>query len=151
MINKKDLLIISNLRNDARMSLTKMSRKIHVPVSTIFDRLKLNDIILRHTALIDFSKLGYKVRSHIAFKVDREDKEALRDYLLKHEACNSVLKINNGYDFMVEGVFKEIRDMEDFLEKIEEKFRIIEKTTFYIIEDLKKEAFMSNPELSVAE
>jgi len=151
MTNKKDLLIIANLRNDARMSLTKMSKSIHIPISTIFDRLKMNDIIVKHTSLIDFAKLGYKVRAQIAFKVGREDKEALRECLMKHESCNSVLKINNGYDFMIEGIFKEIKEMEDFLEQLEQKFKILEKTCFYIIEDLKKEAFMSNPELVFAE
>ena len=151
MINKKDLLIITNLRNNARMPLTKMSRTTHIPVSTIFDRLKINDIIVRHTTLLDFSKLGYKVRAQIAFKVDRDDKEALRECLMKHQSCNSVLKINNGYDFMIEGIFKELNEMEDFLEQLEQKFKILEKTTFYIIEDLKKEAFMSNPDLVIAE
>jgi DNA-binding Lrp family transcriptional regulator len=151
MTSKKDLLIITNLRNNARMPLTKMSKNTHIPVSTIFDRLKVNDIIVKHTSLIDFAKLGYKVRAQIAFKVDIEDKEALREFFMKSEVCNSVLKINNGYDFMIEGVFREIKEMEDFLENLDQKFRIIEKTTFYIIEDLKKEAFMSNPNLILAE
>jgi DNA-binding Lrp family transcriptional regulator len=151
MTNKKDLLIIANLRNNARMPLTKLSKNTHIPVSTIFDRLKINDIIVKHTSLIDFAKLGYKVRAQIAFKVDIEDKETLKEHLMKHGSCNSVLKINNGYDFMIEGVFREIKEMEDFLEELEQKFKILEKTTFYIIEDLKKEAFMSNPDLVIAE
>ena len=72
MINKKDILIISNLRIDARMPLTKMSRKTNIPVSTIFDRLKINEngLIKKHTCILNFSKLGYNVRANIAFKVN---------------------------------------------------------------------------------
>ena len=149
MINKKDILIISNLRINARMPLTKMSRKINIPVSTIFDRLKINEngLIKKHTCLLNFSKLGYNVRANIAFKVEADDREGLKEYLLKHESANSVYKINNGFDFMIEGIFREIREMEDFIEDLEKRFRILDKKSFYIIEDLKREEFLSKTQI----
>lgn len=149
MMNKKDILIISNLRIDARMPLTKMSRRTNIPVSTIFDRLKINEngLIKKHTCILDFSKLGYNVRANIAFKVETKDRESLKEYLLKHESANSVYKINNGFDFMIEGVFREIREMEDFIEDLEKRFRILDKRSFYIIEDLKREEFLSKPQI----
>ena len=148
-MNKKDLKIIANLRQNARMPLTKMSRLTHIPVSTIFDRLKLNEdsLIVKHTSLLDFNKLGYNTRANITLKVDREDKEALKEFLIKHQSVNSVYKINNGFDFMIEGVFKQIKEMEDFLDNLEQKFKIQDKKSFFIIEDLKREAFMSNADL----
>jgi DNA-binding Lrp family transcriptional regulator len=148
-MNKKDLKIIAHLRQNARMPLTKMSRKTQIPVSTIFDRLKLNEnnLIKKHTSLLDFSKLGYNTRANITLKVDREDKEALKEFLIKHQSVNSVYKINNGFDFMVEGVFKQIKDMEEFIEALEQRFKIIDTKSFFIIEDLKREAFMSNVNL----
>ena len=48
---------------------------------------------------------------------------------------------------MVEMVFREIREMEDFLEKIEDRFKIKAKQVFYVIEDLKREEFLAEPEL----
>ena len=39
-MNTKDMKMIAHLRQDARMPLTKMSRRTGIPVSTIFDRLK---------------------------------------------------------------------------------------------------------------
>ncbi|MBT7902859.1 Lrp/AsnC family transcriptional regulator [Candidatus Woesearchaeota archaeon] len=148
-MNKKDLQILCHLRNDARMPLTKMSKKTRIPVSTIFDRLKVSEkeLITKHTSLIDFSQLGYHARVNIALKVDREHKISVKDYLLGHESTNSVYKINNGFDFMVEGVFKHINHMEQFIDDLESKFNIEEKKFFFIIEDLKREAFMSNPNL----
>ena len=148
-MNQKDLKIIAYLRNNARMPLTKMSRKTQIPVSTIFDRLKINEnnLIIKHTSLLDFAKLGYNTRANIMLRVEREDKEALKEHLIKNQSINSVYKVNNGFDFMAEGIFKQIKDLEEFLDDIENKFKIKEKKSFFIIEDLKRESFMSNPNI----
>lgn len=146
-MNKKDIMIISNLRNNARMPLTMMSKKTCIPVSTLFDRLKANEdsYIVKHTSLLDFQKLGYNTRANIALKADREDKDLLKSYLIKNCSVNSVYRINNGYDYMVEAVFREMRDLEEFLDDLDKRFRITDKKSFFIIEDIKRESFMSDP------
>jgi DNA-binding Lrp family transcriptional regulator len=126
-----------------------MSRKTGIPVSTIFDRLKFHEegLITKHTSLLNFAKLGYNTRANISLKVNREDKEALMEFLSKHEAVNSLYKINNGFDFMLEGIFRQINDMEAFLDMLEQRFKIEGKQYYFIIEDLKRESFMANPNL----
>jgi len=148
-MKSKDLLILANLRKDARMSLTNMSKKTSVPISTIYDRLKIfnKDFVKKHTTLVDFSKLGYHTRANIALKVNKEHREAIKEYLLKHQNVNSLYKINSGFDYLIEGVFIHIKDLDEFLEKLEIKFDIEDKQTYYIVNDLKKEEFMSNPDL----
>lgn len=146
-MKKTDLLIISSLRQNAREKLTNMSKKTRIPVSTLFDKIKGYEtgIIRKHTALIDFSRLGYNTRVNIILKVNKKDRESVRAFLMKHSSVNSAFKINNGYDFLVEAVFRNIKDVEDFVELMEEKFSIKTKQVFYVIDDLKKEAFLSNP------
>lgn len=146
-MKKTDLLIISSLRQNAREKLTEMSKKTRIPVSTIFDRIKTHEIniIKKHTALVDFSKLGYNTRANIILKVKKEDRNDIKEFLMKHSSINSAFKINNGYDFMIEAVFRNIKEVEDFIELLEEKFKIKAKQVFYVIDDLKKEAFLSNP------
>jgi DNA-binding Lrp family transcriptional regulator len=148
-MNQKDMKILSYLRNDARMPLTKMSKKTAIPVSTLFDRLKANEekVIVKHTCLLDFTKLGYNSRANITLKVDKEDKDKLKEYLVRHHSVNSVYKINNGYDFMIEGIFRQIKDMELFLDDLDNRFKITDKKAFFIIEDLKRESFLSDPDL----
>jgi len=152
-MDEKDIQIITQLRQDARMPLTLMSRKTRIPISTIFDRLKVNQggLILRHTCLLDFAKLGYSVRANIILKVDKDDRETVRDFLVKYHTINSVYRINNGFDFMVEAVFKEIKEMEDFVAMLEKKFSIKDSKSFFIVEDLKREQFMSDPNLVFGE
>jgi len=150
-INPKDVKIIAFLRTNARMPLTIMSKKTNIPVSTLFDKLKSNEgrYVIKHTSLLDFQKLGYMTRANITIKVDREDKDNLREYLVRNANINSVFRINNGYDFMVEAVFRQLRDLEEFLDDLDKSFKITDKKSFFIIEDLKRESFMSDPELPV--
>ncbi len=149
MLQKKDMLILSSLRQDARMSLTRMSKRTSIPISTIFDRLRLHEktVIKKHTSLIDFEKLGFSTRANVCLKASKHKRDELRDYLVKHQNINTVLKINNGYDFLIEVIFRSIKDLEEFLEHIEERFEVSERKVFYLIEDIKKEGFMTQAEL----
>ncbi|AJF61977.1 TPA: Lrp/AsnC family transcriptional regulator [Candidatus Woesearchaeota archaeon] len=148
-MKSKDYRIISHLRKNARVPLTKLSRETSIPVSTIFDRIKANEenIIVRHTTLIDFSTLGFHTRAHILVKVSREFRAEAGNYLQKHPNINSVFRINNGFDYMFEAVFRSIVELEGFIEKLDQKFKIEEKETYYIVEDIKKEEFMAEPDL----
>lgn len=145
-INKKDLTIMQNLRKNARVSLTRMSKETGIPVSTIFDRIKSQEgkLISKYTSLLDFEKLGYSTRAKLCIKVEREDKDELKEYLTRHQAVNSLFRINNGFDFMVEVVFRQIMDLEEFKDKLEDRFRIQECQSYYIIEDLKREEFLTD-------
>ena len=149
MIKKKDLVIIGYLRQNARMKLTSMSRKAKLPVSTIFDRIKMNEqgLITKHTSLIDFSVLGFTTRANIMLRVERTDKQGLREFLETHHHVNSLYKINNGFDYLVEAVFRNLNDLEDFLEVLEEKFTLKSKEVHYIIQDIKREGFLADPSL----
>lgn len=147
-MNKKDLLVLSNLRQNARETLTRMSRKTGIPVSTLFDKIKLrmNGIIMKHTCLIDFTKLGYKTRANILIRVKKEQREVFKDYVLKENSINSAYKVNNGYDLLLEGIFRDIEDIESFFERLEKDFDIEAKEVYYVINEIKKEEFLSKPE-----
>ncbi len=147
-MNKKDFIVMAHLRRNARETLTRMSKKTNIPVSTIYDKLKMHEgnIITKHTCLIDFNMLGFSTRANIIIKVDRNERETILAYLLKNQHINSIYKISNGYDFLIETVFKNVKDLEDFLDSLELKFKIKDKQVYYIIEDLKREAFLSDPE-----
>lgn len=143
-IKKNDLAIITNLRTNARETLTNMSRRTRIPVSTIFDRIKVQEdsLIKKHTTLLNFEKLGFISRAFVIFGVEKENREGLKEFLLACPNINSVLKINNGFNFMVEFVFRNMVDVENCVEDIEERFDVKHKKVHYIIEDLKREGFL---------
>jgi DNA-binding Lrp family transcriptional regulator len=150
MITKKDIQLMCYLRQDARMKLTALSRRTAIPVSTIFDKLRNYDkgVIIKSVPLIDFPKLGFHTKTHIMLKASKKDKDELREYLKNSFNINSLYKINNGYDYLVECIFRNIKETEDFLEALEDKFCIKSKVVHYIIDDLKRECFMSDPNLA---
>lgn len=147
MFKKKDLVLTAHLRQDARMPLTRLSRKTGIPVSTIFDRLKANDLVIKHTALLDFGKVGYAARAYILLRTKKEEKENLRLFLLKSFYVNSLYKVNNGFDFLAECVFRDVREVEEFIDTVDGRFSIKTKEIHYIIDDIKREDFLSHPEL----
>ncbi|MGB9748921.1 MAG: Lrp/AsnC family transcriptional regulator [Candidatus Woesearchaeota archaeon] len=146
-ITKKDLMIITELRRNARETLTRLSRKTRIPISTIFDRLKLQEgeLIKKHCALIDFQKIGFSIRANILIKVPVEQRNRLVEHLQKELHINTVLRINNGYDFLVEALFRTLKEAEGFVNKLEEEYKIEDKKVFYVIDEIKREEFLSSP------
>ncbi len=145
MLKPKEQKILSCLRNNARERLTDISKATGVPVSTIHDKLKSSyeGVITKMTAILDLRKLGYTARACIILKAGRQDRDGLQVFLEDSPAVNNLFKINNGYDFMIEGVFKNLQDLEDFNEELEDKFKIESRQVYYIIEDIRREVFLS--------
>jgi len=144
--SKKDLALISFLRQNSRVSLTNLSRKTKIPVSTLFDRLRAHEkgLIRKHTSIVNFDQLGFQARASILVQIDREEKHEFIDFMLKHPNINSAYKINNGFDYQIETIFRDLNELETFMDQMEDRFAITEKKVYYIIDELKKEQFMDN-------
>ena len=70
---ERDLLILSYLRQNARIKLTDLSKVSRIPVSTLFDRivdLKINGTIKRLTSLVKFESFGYRGKAIIVPLID---------------------------------------------------------------------------------
>ncbi len=147
-MDKKGILLLSIFRKSARKNLTKISRATGIPVSTIHEKLKRyeQDIIKKHTALIDFSKLGFDLRVNLILKVAIQNRGRLKEFLEKNQHVNSLYRLGNGFDFLAECVFRHMRGLNDFLEDLEE-FKVKQMKEFYILDEIKKEDFMTDPEL----
>lgn len=145
MLSYKELELISCFRNNARDTLTKISKRTGVPISTIFDKLRKyqKDLIVKHTSLLDFNKLGFSVVVKSFIKLGRGQRKELTEFLMNNEHVNNMTAISNRYDFLVELVFKDLKELKEFTEKID-SFGIQEKEDFYVIEYLKKESFLTN-------
>jgi len=145
MLKERDLNVISHFRQNSRTSLTKLSRLTKIPVSTIFDKLKeyeKKNIIMKHTSLIDFKTLGYDIRTQMLLTAQKDSRGELQKFLVMHPRVNTVFRINNGYDFLVEAIFKDMNELDKFSKEIED-FNPKEKKEFFIMEDVKREEFMS--------
>ena len=149
----QDLVIVSYLRQDARITLTKMSRETRIPVSTIFDKIKgykETGLIRKNTALVSFDRFGYNTKALIFFSADKEDRGKLAELLKNNRHVNSLFKINSGWDLMAEVISPNFKEIEDFLESVEGEVTLKDKKVFYVIDELKREEFLSNPKSTTA-
>lgn len=144
MISEKDKQILRYLRKNARTKITDIAKETGIPASTIYDRVRINDkkIVKKHTTLVDFTKLGFNAKAQIALKVSRKDTYKLYDFLKEHTNVNSLYRVNFGFDFLIEVIFQNMNNVEDFIHEIESKFDIEEKHIFNVIDEIKREAFM---------
>jgi DNA-binding Lrp family transcriptional regulator len=141
--SKADMKVFSTLRENGRMTLTEISKKTNIPVSTIYERLRgyYGDIIKRYTVLLDFTKLGYSVRVSLFLKVNNNQREKLLKYLKVQHNVNNAYRINNGFDILCEAVFIDMVAAEQFSKDIEQKFHTSKVQLFYILEEVKHEGF----------
>jgi DNA-binding Lrp family transcriptional regulator len=146
-LGQREMIILSQFRRNARQTLTELSRTTNIPVSTIYDKLKVyeSSIIKRYTALVDFSKLGYDIRVNISIKAEPCAKKQLTNFIINNLNVNSVYRINSGYDFMVEALFRDMKEMQVFLDELD-RIGVKERNEYFISEDLKREAFLAKPE-----
>lgn len=145
----RDMALLASLRKDSRMKLTTMSRQTRIPVSTIFDRIRTfkgSGLVRRYTSLVDFGRLGHQGHAWILLACNKNDRHQLQETLERHPNVNSLLRINNGWNLMAEVVSPGIREVEDFVEQIEDKARITKKMVLFIIREIRKEEFLASPE-----
>ena len=146
LLTKKELLILTKLRENSRKSLASISRETGIPISTVFE--KVNDlgeeIISKYSPLLDFSKIGFGLKVNFLLKSVKK-KDELKKFLIENKNVNSVLRINREFDFFVECFFSSMKEIEEFKESIK-NFKIQDKREFFIIEEIKKEEFFTKPE-----
>jgi len=143
MITEKDFQILKHLRKNNRGTLTNISKSAGIPVTTVYDRIKMldqNQIIKKSVCLLDFSKLGFHVKTHFALKV--KEREQFLEFISKQDCLNSLYRINHGFDFLFEAIFRDMNETRAFSELIEKNFTVLNKQFYYILEDLKQEEFL---------
>lgn len=147
-MKEKDLRIISCLRKDGRQKLSVIARKVRMPVSTAYDRytyLKEQELIHRFTCIVPYERFGFHTRAVLVLKAKGEVREGLQEYLEKHIHVNSLFKINRNYHFLCDAIFQNMRQLEEFLEVLETKFSTKTEHLFYVIQEVKAEQFLADP------
>ena len=144
-MNPKYFQLLSYLRENSREKLTCISKHTNIPISTLFDSLKQlqEKVITKHTILINFQELGYHTQAQVFLKIGKSDIDIVKNFLNHHHNVNSIYKINNGWDFLIETVHKNNRELDMFLELIQKKYNIEKHEIHYLIDEIKKEGFMN--------
>ena len=148
MINEKDIKILCHLRTNARKKITEIAGETGICATTIYDRVRGHEkkLFRKYVALLDFSKLGFYSTTNFAIRCSERDRERLAKFLMEHPSINSLHRVNSGYDFLAEGVFRDIKESTKFAELLKKDYQIEAMHLFNVIEELKKEELLSKPE-----
>lgn len=139
MITDNEIKLLKHLRNNSRKPLAKISEETSIPTSTLFDTLKKleSNIIVKHVTLIDYVKLGYSLKANFVISVN--DRDGLKDFLNSCPNVNTLSSLVNGH-FYAECIFKDMKEMSDFREKLN-SFEPTNIEENFVIEEVKKEGF----------
>ncbi len=145
-MKKSDMLLMVHLRRNSRTSLTSIARNTKIPISTLYEKLKnkSGNLFKKFTTIIDFGAIGFNSRVTVVVKTMFEKREDMLNYLLRHPNVNNVYRINNGFDFQYEAIFRNLKEQEDFMEDFENLFPIKKKEVYCVVDDVKREGFLED-------
>ncbi len=136
-LTRKQMLVLSELRSNARQSIANIARKLGMPLSTCHDNYKaVKGCIKQYTSLIDFAELDYSLRINFTFKASNIEP------ILDNKNINSIYRINNKRTFLVECFFRNINEAYEFKEKLQE-LGMKKISMNYIINQIKKETIFT--------
>ena len=88
---------------------------------------------------------GYFTKALVTINVARDKRDSLLHYLLDHPNVNSLYRVDFSHDFVVEVIFENRDKMQEFLDQTDVMFSLEQIKTFNVLQELKKESFMSVP------
>ncbi|MCA9459629.1 MAG: hypothetical protein KC550_03710 [Nanoarchaeota archaeon] len=147
-LNNKEKILVLGLRKEGKNNVLSIANQNKIPKSTMFDlyrKLKKYKII-NESVLLDFEKIGYPIKAFFILKVSIKEKIKLRLYLKNSSYVNSLYMLGNGQDYLVEGIFRNFKEVHEFEQELTSNFEINEKQMLNVIENIVQENFMSKSE-----
>ncbi len=130
-MEKKDFLILAELRKNSRAQYSEVSRKLKIPISTVCELAAKLAKLRTDVAMLNFAAIGYPIRIFIALAARKGKKNDLRSMIEQNKSVNTASSLQGEYDFFIDAIFRDFDAMQQFLELIE-KF-VKRKAIFYVI------------------
>ena len=99
-----DLQILSELSNDASISVPRLSKKINVNSSVIYSRIKRlvkRKLIERFTIIVNDSELGYNVKALTGINMDSKKRDHIIEELFKIDGVREIAEVTGRFDILV--------------------------------------------------
>ena len=109
-----DLQILSELSNDASISVPRLSKKINVNSSVIYSRIKRlvkRKLIERFTIVVNDAELGYDVKALTGINMDSKKRDHIIDELFKIDGVREIAEVTGRFDILVTMYSKSLETM----------------------------------------
>lgn len=113
-IDDLDLTILSELSEDAAISVPKLSKKIKVNSSVVYSRIKRlikRKLIERFTIVVNDSELGFGVKALTGINMDSKQRDNVISELFKIDGVREIAEVTGRFDILVTMYAKSLDDM----------------------------------------
>ena len=96
--------ILSELSNDASISVPRLSKKIDVNSSVVYSRIKRlvkRKLIERFTIDVNDAELGYEVKALTGINIDTKKRDNVIEQLLNIDGVREVAEVTGRFDILV--------------------------------------------------
>jgi len=113
-VDNLDLQILSELSNDASISVPRLSKKINVNSSVIYSRIKRlvkRKLIERFTIVVNDAELGYNVKALTGINMDSKKRDHIIEELFKIDGVREIAEVTGRFDILVTMYSKSLEKM----------------------------------------
>ncbi len=113
-IDDLDLMILSELSEDAAISIPKLSKKIKVNSSVVYSRIKRlvrRKLIEKFTIVVNDQELGYQVKSLTGINMDSKKRDNVIEELFKIDGVREIAEVTGRFDILVTMYAKSLDQM----------------------------------------
>ena len=103
-VDDLDLQILSELSNDASISVPRLSKKIDVNSSVVYSRIKRlvkRKLIERFTIDVNDAELGYEVKALTGINIDTKQRDNVIEQLFNIDGVREVAEVTGRFDILV--------------------------------------------------
>lgn len=113
-VDNLDLKILSELSNDAAISIPKLSKKIDVNTSVVYSRIKRllkRKMIEKYTIEINDKELGYTVKSFTGINIDSKQRDNVINGLFEINGVREISEVTGRFDILITMHAKNLAEM----------------------------------------
>jgi Lrp/AsnC family transcriptional regulator for asnA, asnC and gidA len=113
-VDDLDLTILSELSQDANISVPRISKKINVNSSVVYSRIKRlvkRKLIERFTIVVNDRELGYTVKALTGINMDSKMRDHVIEELLKIPEAREISEVTGRFDIIITMFAKNLDEM----------------------------------------
>jgi Lrp/AsnC family transcriptional regulator, regulator for asnA, asnC and gidA len=130
-----DLKILSELANDASISVPKLSKKINVNASVVYSRIKRlvrRGLIKKFTIVVNDEALGYNVKALTGINMDSKMRDNVLNELFKIPEVREIAEVTGRFDILVTMNAQSLDEMHHLISEKVGRVEGVQKTETFI-------------------
>jgi len=142
-MDKLDEQIVNELLDDAKLPLRSIAVKLKVSFVTVMNRIKSLEkqgIIRNYSAKVDYEKAGFGVHAIIEMRITKGKMIELEQKIARTKEVYAVYDITGETDAIVIARFRNMREMDRFIKKIQGYEFVHQTNTKIVLNTIKEDS-----------